>query len=45
MFDWMHGLMSNLSEIRQYTAAIVALVFLVGLILMVKKHEKKYKRN
>ena len=45
MFDWMHGLMSNFSQIGQYIVAIISFGFLVGLILIVKKHEKEYKRN
>jgi len=43
MFDWMHGLMSSTSQTGQYIAAIISLGFLVGLILIVKKHEKEYK--
>ena len=45
MFDWMHGWMSDLTQIGQFAAAVISFVFLVGLIYVVKKHEKQYKQN
>ena len=45
MFDWMQSWMSNLPQVGQFIAAILSLGFLVGLILIVKKHEKEYKKN
>ena len=43
MFDWMNSWISDFSQTGQYIAAIVSLGFLIGLVLIVKKHEKEYK--
>ena len=43
MFDWMDSLLSDLPQTGRFIAAIISLCFLIGLILIVKKHEKEYK--
>ena len=42
MFDWMYGLMSNIYQLGQYIIAALSLGFLIGLVFVVKKHEKEY---
>jgi len=43
IFDWMYGWMSEISQFGQYTMAALSLGFLIGLVFIVKKHEKEYK--
>jgi len=40
MFDWMFDWMSGLSQTGQIVVAIISLGFIMGLILLAKKHEK-----